>query len=132
MVDVANRVLSYLPDCTQYVRLGNVVYDPIILAKGVPQGSVLGPLMFSLYVNSICDQLTYCSYHLYPDDTVLYSWAPSFEAAVSNLQMDFISLSHSLIEAKLLLNGNKTKAVLFTPNRSVVFHSYQHPRWFCY
>ncbi len=84
--NVARWVLSYRPDHTQYVRLGNIVSDPFILAKSVPQGSILGPLLVIFYVNSICDQLTYCSYHLYADETIWYSCAPSFEAAVSNLQ----------------------------------------------
>lgn len=118
--NVVSWFKSYLLGRTQCVRLGDSVSDQITLEKGVPQGSILGPLLFLLYVNNICDHLTYSRYHMYADDTVMYSCAPSLEAAVSNLQSDFASLQHTLIESKLLLNGSKTKAMVFAPNRSTV------------
>ena len=52
---------------------------------------------------------------MYADDTVLYTCAPTLDLAVKNLSSDFISLQHELRRNKLLLNGNKTKAMLFTP-----------------
>lgn len=111
---------SYLLGRTQCVRLGEFVSDPIVLEKGVPQGSILGPLLFLLYTNNICDHLINSHYHLYADDTVLYSCAPSLQTAISNLQSDFASLQLGLIDSKLLLNGSKTKAMVFTPNRTAV------------
>lgn len=119
-LNVVGWFQSYLLDRTQCVRFGNIVSDPVVLGKGVPQGSILGPLLFLLYVNNICAQTKRSSYHLYADDTVLYSCAFSLEAAVSNLQSDFIFLQQALFDSKLLLNGHKTKAMLFAANKSVV------------
>ena len=57
---------------------------------------------------------------MYADDTVLYTCAPTLDLAVANLATDFISLQYELQKNKLLLNGNKTKAMLFTPRASLV------------
>lgn len=57
---------------------------------------------------------------MYADDTILYSCAPTLGAAISNLQSDFIVLQHVLIDFKLLLNGSKTKAMLFVPNKTAL------------
>ena len=104
---------SYLTDRSQCVRLGSTVSDPVTLEKGVPQGSILGPLLFLLYVNNICNQMQFSTYHMYSDDTIVYSCAPSLGMAVSNLKSDCITLQHALLDSKLLLNSKKTKAMLF-------------------
>ena len=110
---------NYLVGRTQCVKFGDTVSDSITLEKGVPQGSILGPLLFLLYVNHICSQSKHCKFHMYADDTILYSCAPSLDMAVSNLASDFVSLQHELRDSKLLLNGQKTKAMLFAPNSIV-------------
>ena len=110
---------SYLLGRTQCVKFGDTLSDPIILEKGVPQGSILGPLLFLMYVNHICSQSKHCKFHMYADDTILYSCAPSLDVAVSNLASDFVLLQLELTSSKLLLNGHKTKAMLFSPNSSV-------------
>ena len=69
-------------------------------------------------------QFRHCKILMYADDTVLYTSASSLEAAFANLQADFISLQHSLFDAKLVLNANKTKIMFFrgniiSPNRHI-------------
>ena len=64
---------SYLSDRTQCVSIDNVMSSPSPLNYGVPQGSVLGPVLFSLYSQLLSD-IVYsykCSYHKYADDTEL-------------------------------------------------------------
>ena len=111
---------SYLTERVQSVHLGTVISDPITLDKGVTQESVLGPLLFLLYINNICDQLKFSSYHMYADDTILYTSASSLGAAFANLQSDFISLQHCLFDAKLVINANKTKMMFFHHNSTVI------------
>lgn len=100
------------------VKYGNDMSNPVLVMKGVPQGSVLGPLLFLVYINNICDKLKFCKYHLYADDTVLYSCAPTAELAFSNVQADFDTLQYALQDLKLLLNPHKTKVMVFTTGQT--------------
>ena len=65
---------SYLSDRTQYVRIQDVSSDVHASPYGVPQGSVLGPLLYSLYTSPLGDiaRSHGLSYHFYADDTQLY------------------------------------------------------------
>ena len=65
---------SYLGQRTQRVSVHDVLSDPICLLCGVPQGSVLGPLIFTLYTRPLgmIAQKYGVGYHFYADDTQLY------------------------------------------------------------
>ena len=62
---------SYLSDRYQAVRAGNVVSSPRLVSYGVPQGSILGPILFLIYVNDIPDYVKGCLLVQYADDTQL-------------------------------------------------------------
>ena len=66
---------SYLSGRTHSVKVGSTLSHPAVLHYGVPQGSVLGPILFSLYTNpisSIIHSHSSINYHFYADDTQLY------------------------------------------------------------
>ena len=66
---------SYLSGRTHSVKVGSTLSHPAPLQYGVPQGSVLGPILFSLYTNpisSIIHSHSSIDYHFYADDTQLY------------------------------------------------------------
>ena len=63
--------------CTSYyldqvVRIHSSVSDPLPVECGVPQGSILGPLLFSIYVNDLPEVPRHCSTECYVDDTKLF------------------------------------------------------------
>ena len=64
---------DYLKDRGQAVRVDGIQLEPLELVKGVQQGSILSPLLFTLYINNIGDEIRKCKMYLYADDThVLY------------------------------------------------------------
>lgn len=63
--------------------------DLLIQQRGVPQGSTLGPLLFSTYVNNLPSVFKNCCVHLYADDTVIYRSKPDLPQIQASLQSEF-------------------------------------------
>ena len=97
---------SYLSNRRQTVVVGEHKSAPTILQFGVPQGSVLGPVLFSLYAQSLCTILkTYeFDYHLYADDSQLYK---SFDLCGINSVLD--KLANCLVNISKWMASNKLK-----------------------
>lgn len=82
---------------------------------GVPQGSVLGPVLFLLYINDIVSIIDESSVYLYADDTVLFDTACDPTTVFMNLQCKLNAVVDWCTMNKLTLNIKKTKALLFFP-----------------
>ena len=64
---------SYLSNCNQYLSINGYESGLAALDCGVPQGSVLGPLLFLLYINDINQTVMFCKVNHFADDTNLLS-----------------------------------------------------------
>ena len=120
---------SYLSSRTQAVLIGNASSSTLPLSRGVPQGSVLGPLLFTLYTSPISHLIENLSlhFHLYADDTQLY-----LSFASSNVDQSLAQLSSALDKVfswfcsnRLSVNPSKTEYLLIgTPQqRSKILNS---------
>ena len=80
---------------------------------GVPQGSILGPVLFVLCLNDLPECVLKSSVIMYADDTVIYFTGPTSTIILQTLQEDINNISKWLIKNKLILNHSKTKWMLF-------------------
>ena len=106
---------SYLTNRTQYVKYKNYESDIIEISTGVPQGSIFGPLLFSISINDIILSSNKLHFFMYADDTTIYFNLEDFdqnctETEINNeLENVNIWLKHN----KLSLNAQKTKLIVF-------------------
>ncbi len=114
---------AYLKGRIQCVQVEGVRSDLLEVVKGVPQGSVLGPLLFSIYINCLDFNIDKARFHLYADDTIVYCSAPSKQQLVIALQSVFDIIQNRFCALKLVLNVEKTKYMLFSNSRTSLENS---------
>ena len=121
----ANDLLrSYLSNRKQYVQIDDISSSIVSINTGVPQGSILGPLLFNICINDIimsCDKFNFI---LYADDTTLNATVESFGETAADIQL---SISNELQKIckwldlnKLHLNVAKSKFMLFHMPQKVI------------
>ena len=84
---------------------------------GVPQGSILGPLLFLVYVNDVVKCIKNCKIKLYADDTVIYTANHDFALSRQLLQDDLECYSTWCVQNKLSVNATKTKVMIFAASK---------------
>ena len=106
-------IKSYLENRKHSVKLNNIKSSLLTLNTGVPQGSVLGPLLFLLFINDI-PSCTNFNVKLYADDTFLSLDAKNYKDLQKNVNEEMKCISKWLTNNKLTLNISKTKYMLIS------------------
>ena len=113
---------SYLSGREQKVKVGDDVSAPTVMQCGVPQGSVLGPVLFSLYVSPLFDIAQQCGVetHQYADDCQLYismnaQDPDAVDAAKEKLEACVKDIANWMGANKLQLNDSKSEVIVFSP-----------------
>ena len=109
---------NYLKDRLQYVNINGASSPRLRSLKGVPQGSILGPILFLIYINDLpkCSNLFSL---LFADDTTLSDSDKDVHILVNRVNMEFRKVTHFFRVNKLSLHLDKTKFMLFSSNKTV-------------
>lgn len=107
-------ISSYLLNRSQVVYCNKLFSESRVLNSGVPQGSILGPLLFSLFVNDLPMVLTNSVHHLYADDFQIYEVADprNINTCVNNINQDLKYIAMWSKSNGIQLNNSKTQAML--------------------
>lgn len=107
---------SFLSNRSQVTCCNNKQSDPASISIGVAQGSILGPLLFIIYMNDLSDVLEFCNVSLYADDTVLYFASKSISEIESKINSDLSRVCCWMRANQLTLNVTKSKFMLIGSN----------------
>ena len=103
---------DYLTDRKQFVQLGNTKSDYANVTCGVPQGSILGPLLFLIYVNDMQQALTHGTARLFADDTNITYCGKNLNVLKTQAEIDMTSLIDWFKVNKLALNVKKSNFLI--------------------
>jgi len=108
---------NYLCDRKQVVHYDEVTSENLVIKTGVPQGSILGPLLFIIYLNDLCYACNRFKPVIYADDTalsaVLENLDPTGQHIVNTINTELEQINNWFKLNKLSVNSAKTKAMLF-------------------
>ena len=114
---------SYLKNRKHYVSISETDSETATVNIGVPQGSVLGPLLFLLYINDLNLSIMYSKTRHFADDTCLLYTNISLKQLKKHMNKDLHNLYNWLIANKISLNKDKTEVLLFRhPNKTINYN----------
>ena len=106
---------DYLQNRPQIVKVGGEISNQLTIKCGVPQGSVLGPLLFLIYINDIFKSSDILQFHLFADDTSIFYSHKNLKNVEITLNNELTKISEWLIANKLTLNVSESNFVTFHP-----------------
>jgi len=113
---------SYLSNRKQKVFVNGVFSNLNAINTGVPQGSILGPLLFLVYINDFVNVTNFFSIRLFADDTSLTASNDNLDTLISNINSELPRVFDWLCANKLTLNLTKTKYIIFQPKQRLNYN----------
>jgi hypothetical protein len=108
------RFTNYLSNRQQFVNFNGIHSQMSVITCGVPQGSIVGPILFLPYINDILNTSMLLKFILFANDTNLIFSEKSLTSLMQNVNTELHKISVWFKTDKLVLNPNKTKFIIFT------------------
>lgn len=105
-------LIDYLENRKQVTKVNENISKEIGNNVGVPQGSIIGPLLFLIYINDIGLAIKHCKLHLFADDTLLYFSSKNINDLINTINLDLENLLGWFNVNVLKINIKKTKFML--------------------
>ena len=111
---------SYLSDRKQYTSIQDTPSETLSISYGVPQGSILGPLLFLLYINDLQNSITNSDLRLFADDTAVFLHGDDPETVTADANNEMKNIVQWYNANKLKLSLNKSNFIQKTPEKTFV------------
>ena len=113
-------IKSYLSNRQQFVNINNCKSSYKKISCGVHQVSVLGPLLFLIYINDIFNCSNHIAFILFADDTNIFAKHKDVKHLMDMINIELKHVASWLAANKLTLHPNETKFILFHPTRKKI------------
>jgi hypothetical protein len=115
---------SYFTNRQSRVRVSGTLSLPFQVTSGVPQGSVLGPFLFNVFINDLCNSIKHCNFLFFADDLKIFRVVKSPHVCLL-FQSDINSVNDWCTANTMMLNAAKTRVVSYTRKTNFLSYKYQ-------
>ena len=110
-------VKNYLHNRKQFVFHNSEVSEQKLIVNSVPQGSILGPLLFNLYINDLKNAVNNLKLVLYADDSCFYYSNDNLDTLIDVINTELVGVNDWLLSNRLTLNLTKSHFLIFSRRR---------------
>lgn len=124
---ISTMLKSHLSNRRQQCKINDIISNTTAINYGVPQGSILGPLLFIIFINDIAEKITNTQVSLYADDTAFYLGGEDPVILSNELTIASNTFDKWCKDNRLTLNQKKCKSMFFSPKRRKKIHLSNFP-----